>query len=129
MKKIIIIICLLALTGCGQKKEKLENDIVNINEEILKTQTVEDIEFDNTTVIYSNGMTNFNTTIKNNGADKKIDYIFVSFKTKNDILLEQFKIPVLDTLNSKDNKIITMSTDVNLTNAYKITYEIGELNE
>lgn len=129
MKKIIIIICLLMITGCGKEKEKFENDIVNINEEIIKTQTVEDIEFDNTTVIYSNGMTNFNTTIKNNGETKKIGYIIVSFKTKNDILMYQFKVPVLDTLNSKADKIITMSTDVDLTNAYKITYEIGEVNE
>jgi len=125
MRKIFIILlsCFLVF-GCSKKVEQKENDIVNIYQDVIKKQEVDNFVFEETTVIYSNNTTNFRVKIKNIGNSREVKNVIVKFKSSNDILIKEFKIPVMKIIEQNKTEIITMSTDIDLTNAYKVTYEL-----
>jgi len=94
--KLIIIgisaIGLLTGCGCDKKEEKEPEIIVNMNEGVVKDQTVEVFDMKNTSLVYEDGTTKLETTVTN--TSNKEQY------------LKEFKIKVLDT---EGNIIITLT--------------------
>lgn len=120
MKKIIIVIFLILLTGCNEKDELLEADKVNLNDSVIENKTIGNISTSDTSVIYNQGLTTFKVTLTNNAEEIYLNKIKVIFKTKNDSVITNLEGYIGQTLI--DTTIITLTSDIDLTNAYSIEY-------
>jgi len=129
MKKIIImLIGLILVTGCGcDKNKKKEEEVIkeNLQQEVIKDQTLEVFTFTNTSLTYQKNTTLLVTVVTNTSSETQY--------------LKQFKIHVWDkdgkeirtltgfvgaSLEPNESKTINSSCGEDLTNAASITYEI-----
>ena len=122
MKKIlIVIITLLFMTGC-KTNEIFENPKVNNNELIVTEQTINNLKFSDVSLIYEKGLSTFKVTITNLG-DTVSPNLEIVFKNENDTV-----ITTLDgsfgTIDKDSFIALTLTTDVDLSNAYKLEYVI-----
>lgn len=120
MKKLIILIFLLFLTGCGEKEEeKVYTNKVNLNDKVISEQVVNDVKFYDTSVIYDRGITTLRTTLKSD-SDINISKIYVVFKNYNGT--EITKLEGYINKNVKDETDLVITSDIDLTNAYSIEF-------
>ena len=123
MKKVLLfIISLLFITGCSSKDNHI-NAKVNNNELILKEQVIDSLKFSDISLMYEKGISTFKVTITNTGEKISPESLNIIFKSKSDSV-----ITILDgTFGEidKDTSIdLTLTSDVDLSDAYKIEYEI-----
>lgn len=125
MKKIYLVILILILTGCSNKNEEtLISNKVNLNEYVIEDKQIDSLITSNTSVIYDNGITTFKTTLTNNGDDIFIDNLNVKFLNKNNTEIITLKGELKKTLKNSEKTQITIISDIDLTDAYKIEYHI-----
>ena len=125
MKKIYLVILILILTGCSNKNEEtLISNKVNLNEYVIEDKQIDSLITSNTSVIYDNGITTFKTTLTNNGDDIFIDNLNVKFLNKNNTEIIILKGELKKTLKNSEKTQITIISDIDLTDAYKIEYHI-----
>lgn len=125
MKKIYLVILILILTGCSNKNEEtLISNKVNLNEYVIEDKQIDSLITSNTSVIYDNGITTFKTTLTNNGDDIFIDNLNVKFLNKNNTEIITLKGELKKTLKNSEKIQITIISDIDLTDAYKIEYHI-----
>lgn len=120
MKKLIIIIFLLFLTGCGEKEEvKVYTNKANLNEQVISEQVVNNVRFYDISVIYDRGISTFKATLKSD-VDTDISNIEVAFKNYNGTLIT--KLEGYINKNVKDETDLVITSDIDLTNAYSIEF-------
>lgn len=125
MKKIYLVILILILTGCSNKNEEtLISNKVNLNEYVIEDKQIDSLITSNTSVIYDNGITTFKTTLTNNGDDIIIGNLNVKFLNKNNTEIITLKCELKKTLKNGEKTQITIISDIDLTDAYKIEYYI-----
>lgn len=125
MKKIYLVILILILTGCSNKNEEiLISNKANLNEYVIEDKQIDSLITSNTSVIYDNGITTFKTTLTNNGDDIFIDNLNVKFLNKNNTEIITLKGELKKTLKNSEKIQITIISDIDLTDAYKIEYHI-----
>lgn len=128
MKKIVImLIGIIFITGCGCDNKKNVDEIIkeNVQQEVVKDQSVDVFNFTNTSLTYQKNTTLFVTKVTNTSSETQY--------------LKQFKIHVwgkdgkeIRTLTGfvgssfepNESKIINSSCGEDLTNASRVTYEI-----
>ena len=126
MKKILIIIfSLLLLTGCTSKKNNDEFIKVNQNENVIKEQTIADLKINDITLYYDKGVSNFRAKINNETENNiNISEIKIIFKNKNETIITSLIVNDINEIPLQSYKYITMTSDIDLSDAYSIEYEI-----
>ena len=134
MKKLAMLLALSVttlglLTGCGcQKKEKeTKKDEIktNTNENVIKDQTVDVFQFEQTSLIYEDGNSKLQTTVTNTSDETAYlaeFLIHVKDAEGNEIVtMTGF---VGDSIAAKASKVIDSTYGEDLTNAASIEYEV-----
>lgn len=127
MKKIILIIpFILLICGCTTKEETPYDNIVsNKNESISISQTINNILFDNESIYYQDNVSTLTFKIKNTSNDViNINNIYVKVKNANETVITELNINISNSINSNEEKLITMYSDIDLTNAYYLEFSI-----
>lgn len=126
MKKIILIITLLCLiTGCGEKKEDT-NTILNNNTDIIKEQTVNTFTMSNTSLSYKDGISTLTVTVTNTSSEAiTINQFDVVFKTENGSVITTLNGSLGDQMESNSSLTITITSDIDLSEAYSLEYQIS----
>lgn len=128
MKKIKILIALLALfifTGCNTKKVNNENTNKKNSIEVSKQKNVDGFEFSTGKITYKDGISTFETKIKNNNKENiEIKYIMITVYDKNNTVITEIPGYIGETIKKNETKKISSSIDIDLTNTKKIEYKI-----
>lgn len=133
MRKITIIMLIglftaTMLTGCGKKQEKVNEESqakVNTSSDVIKDQSVEVFEFTNTSLIYSEGMTRFETTVTNTSAETSyLSEFKIHVKDKEGKEVEQLIGFVGEQLKAKESRVISSYSTMDLSGAFSIEYEV-----
>ena len=126
MRKILIILFgLVLITGCGGNKETTELIKVNQNDNIIKEQVVSNLTLNNTTLYYEKGVSTFNVKINNNSENNiNISSFKIIFKNQNGTIITTLMANDINEIKSHDNKNVLITSDIDLSNAYSVEYEI-----
>ncbi len=142
MKKVIIIglTSLLLIVGCGKKKEEEEGNKPNTNEptvdnptsitneEMIKDQTVEVLQFTNTGLVYDGNMTTLTSQVTNT-SDQIVELntvmATINYKDEydNDRVLEM-EVYFGESLEAGEKRSVLSTTDVDLRKSTSIKYRI-----
>ncbi len=125
MKKLILIIlCLLLITGCNKEdnQEINETNKVNLNELAIEDKRINDFIFKNTSIIYDQGITTFKTLFVNEGEDIEIKNIYIDCYQKSGFKVLTLTKEINKIIKTKKNYQIVVATDIDLTNIYEIKY-------
>ncbi|MCI9434474.1 MAG: hypothetical protein HFI86_04305 [Bacilli bacterium] len=142
MKKVIIIglTSLLLVVGCGKKKEEdqenkpntnepsVDNPTNITNENMIKDQTVEVLQFTNTGLVYNGNMTTLTSQVTNT-SDQVVELTTVmatiNYKDEydNDRVLEM-EVYFGESLNPGETRSVYSNTDVDLRKSSNIEYRI-----
>lgn len=125
MKKLILIIlCLLLITGCNKEdnQEINETNKVNLNELAIEDKRINDFIFKNTSIIYDQGITTFKTLFVNEGEDIEIKNIYIDCYQKSGFKVLTLTKEINKIIRTKKNYQIVVATDIDLTNIYEIKY-------
>lgn len=128
MKKIIILILsLFLITGCSLfNKETVVNSEVNNNADIIKEQIVGNFTVSNISLVYLNGTSNFDVNITNNTEEElTISRFNVTFKTKSGTVITTISGNTGIKVQPKGSIEESMVSDIDLSNAYSVEYDIG----
>ena len=126
MKKIlIIIVSVLLITGCTNN-ETSNNSKVNTNENITKEQVIGNVNINNISLTYKEGTSNFKMTITNI-ADQNINInnFKVTFKSKSGSIITVLNGFSLDKIEPNTSLEIVLDSDIDLSKAYSVEYEIN----
>ncbi len=126
MKKIlIIIVSVLLITGCTNN-ETSNNSKVNTNENIIKEQVIGNVNINNISLTYKEGTSNFKMTITNI-ADQNINInnFKVTFKSKSGSIITVLNGFSLDNIEPNTSLEIVLDSDIDLSKAYSVEYEIN----
>lgn len=126
MKKIlIIIVSVLLITGCTNN-ETSNNSKVNTNENITKEQVIGNVNINNISLTYKEGTSNFKMTITNI-ADQNINInnFKVTFKSKSGSIITVLNGFSLDNIEPNTSLEIVLDSDIDLSKAYSVEYEIN----
>ena len=126
MKKIlIIIVSVLLFTGCTNN-ETSNNSKVNTNENIIKEQVIGNVNINNISLTYKEGTSNFKMTITNI-ADQNINInnFKVTFKSKSGSIITVLNGFSLDNIEPNTSLEIVLDSDIDLSKAYSVEYEIN----
>lgn len=124
MKKVAIFILLLLITGCGEKKEILIANKVNLNEQIIEDKQFDKFITSNTSVIYDKGLTTFKTSVTNKYEDTFINNLNIKFKNKNGTEIVTLKSNIEKTIKNNQTEQIQIVTDIDLSSADSLEYYI-----
>lgn len=120
----------MIITGCGKKTEEKPNNLeeqikVNTNENVIKDQNVEVFEFTNTSLIYSEGMTRFETTVTNTSDETEyLSEFKIHVKDKEGNEVEQLIGYVGSELQAKESRVISSYSTMDLSDVDTIEYEV-----
>ena len=133
MKKTLLIISLLLslfITGCGcEKKETQEvrkkETIVVTEENVIKNQNVDGIEFTNTELTVTNGVSKIKVSVTNNSTENyNLNEYSIIFKDENDNVIAKMPGYVGETINAGETKHINASIDIDVSKAKKVEYDV-----
>lgn len=131
MKKILLTMTLLIsfslFTGCGKKKEepKAEEEKIeaNTNENVIKNQNVDGIEFTNTSLIITNGVSRLTATVTNKtGSDYNLNEYDITIYDKDGNIIIIIPGYIGEVIKKDESKNLDTSVDIDLSNAASITY-------
>jgi hypothetical protein len=125
MKKITLLLLFLLITGCGFKEEEIVNPVINNNEGVTLSQTVNDFLIDDVVLYYESGLSNYRFTINNQSENAKtIESISVIFKNQSGSIITTLTQNVNQTIDQ--NIVVKMISDIDLSQAYSVEYQINE---
>lgn len=133
LKKISIVtlLSIILLTGCGVKKvEKQEKDDseikVNTHTEVLKDQTIDEFSITKSALIYEKGTSTFTAHITNNSdVEQSILSVTIYMKDKKGNTVAELTGYIGEVILSKESRVITAHTDVDLSDIITITYKVN----
>ena len=121
MKKIVILLVLLLMTGCNSNKEDyFFVNKANLNKGVISDKVVNNVKISDISVIYDRGITTFRASLKSDD-NIQIDKIKVIFKNKNGSDITSLEGYIGKNVNKEADLVIT--SDIDLTNAYKVEFE------
>lgn len=126
MKHLLIVLGLLMIfTGC--KEASTTNNIkTNNNENIIKEQVVGNLLLNQVSLTYEKGTSTFSVQITNQTSESvAINQFDVTFKTKNGSVIATLQGTLGDSLDGNTSIVITMTSDIDLTEAYSLEYNIS----
>lgn len=144
MKKVIIIVLtsLLLVVGCGKKKEEeninnnkananeptVENPENITNENMIKDQNVETLQFTNTGLVYDGNMTTLTSEVKNNSnqvVELSTVYATITYKDEmdNEKTLEM-EVYFGESLNPGETRSVFSTIDIDLRKSTNMEYRI-----
>lgn len=126
MKRLLIVLGLLMVfTGC--KEASTTNNIkTNNNENIIKEQVVGNLLLNQVSLTYEKGTSTFSVQITNQTSESvAINQFDVTFKTKNGSVIATLQGTLGDSLDGNTSIVITMTSDIDLTEAYSLEYNIS----
>lgn len=126
MKRLLIVLGLLMIfTGC--KEASTTNNIkTNNNENIIKEQVVGNLLLNQVSLTYEKGTSTFSVQITNQTSESvAINQFDVTFKTKNGSVIATLQGTLGDSLDGNTSIVITMTSDIDLTQAYSLEYNIS----
>ncbi len=124
MKKIMIVLMILLLTGCGNKNEK--PDVVpdltgNINKLLIEEQLKEELDFNNISLLVNDNNTVLEATVTNKtNNDITINLISIVIKDIKENLIVDTKGYVGGLIKSTESKKIIVNIDMELNENYII---------
>ena len=136
MKKFItfllISVCAIGLmTGCKTSKEEKgetsnnSEPTANTEENVIKDQTVGELSFVNTSLIYEDGMSTFETTVTNTTSEPvNVSEITIHLKDAEGQEVVALTGFIGGQLNANESRIITSSATQDLTTVSTLEYEI-----
>lgn len=125
MRKIIMVICLLFLIGCSKEKEIGAKAIPNNNENVVKEQKINNLIFQNVSLIYQSGISTFSVDIYNESKeDIYLNIFHVILKNENGTEITTLDVSVEDTIQVETSLTMTITSDIDLSEAYAIEYKI-----
>ena len=127
LKMFLLVLVCFTLVGCGKKqdtKEEKSKETKLTSKDITKEQTVSGISISEVEMKVVDGMTTFNATATNT-TEKDIDVETIKIivqdeKGKEIVTLTGY----IGSLKTKESKKIINSTDIDLSKAKSIKYEI-----
>lgn len=143
MKKLLTIglASLLLVVGCGKKEEEkkddkvvdnngptIENPEVITNEEMIKDQTVETLQFTNTGLVYDGSMTTLTSQVTNT-SDLPVELTKVmatiNYKDENDVdRVLEMEVYFGESLEAGESRSVLSNIDVDLRKSTNIEYRI-----
>ncbi len=126
MKRLLIVLGLLMIfTGC--KEASTTNNIkTNNNENIIKEQVVGNLLLNQVSLTYEKGTSTFSVQITNQTSESvAFNQFDVTFKTKNGSVIATLQGTLGDSLDGNTSIVITMTSDIDLTEAYSLEYNIS----
>ena len=126
MKRLLIVLGLLMIfTGC--KEASTTNNIkTNNNENIIKEQVVGNLLLNQVSLTYEKCTSTFSVQITNQTSESvAINQFDVTFKTKNGSVIATLQGTLGDSLDGNTSIVITMTSDIDLTEAYSLEYNIS----
>ena len=133
MKKILVILLtfIIIMTGCSNddkvSNEKKETKKYNKNENVIKTQTIDNFVFDNISLVYQNKTSTFDATITNNtDVERNISTFKIIFKNEKGNIISELYGFAGDTIGPNETKSFSTSQLKDLTNAYSVEYQFNE---
>ena len=138
MKKIIITSLSLLLilgisTGCGckkkekTKKEDKQEETYNTNEGVIEDKEVEGLKLTNTSLVSTENSATLVTSVSNpTNEDKEVRIFYIHVKDKNGDEIVTLQGYVGGVVPAGQTREITSNVDRNLSNAYKVEYELVE---
>lgn len=126
MKKILILLAVILLTGCSFNKDDISNSKINHNSGIIAEQTINNLTMSDVLLSYQDGISTFQVTVKNNAMeDVVINEFNVVFKTENGSMITTLYGALGDTLKGEDSITVTITSDIDLSEAYSLEYQIN----
>lgn len=126
--KLLLCLCMLVvlLTGCGCTKKKAdEKRVYNTNSGVVKKQVIEGLEFDNTSLSFSDNRSIFTTTVTNQALDDiKIKVFYVVVKDKKGNTLTTLEGYIGESLPKGQSRTVQSNVDINLKNAFEVEYRL-----
>lgn len=126
MKRLLIVLGLLMIfTGC--KEATTTNNIkTNNNENIIKEQVVGNLLLNQVSLTYEKGTSTFSVQITNQTSESvAVNQFDITFKTKNGSVIATLQGTLGDSLDGNTSIVITMTSDIDLTEAYSLEYNIS----
>ena len=126
MKRLLIVLGLLMIFT-GSKEASTTNNIkTNNNENIIKEQVVGNLLLNQVSLTYEKGTSTFSVQITNQTSESvAINQFDVTFKTKNGSVIATLQGTLGDSLDGNTSIVITMTSDIDLTKAYSLEYNIS----
>lgn len=128
MKKILLsfLVCALLLTGCKSKNIKEEDKDINTNSSIKYDNNDNNLLYNNQSLIYENGNTKVEVTIKNIGEDSiEINEVHMILKDSNGTEIVTLVGLVGTTLKKDEEQTVVCTYGDDLTGIVSsITYEL-----
>ena len=138
MKKTLITSLSLLLilgisTGCGckkkekTKKEDKQEETYNTNEGVIEDKEVEGLKLTNTSLVSTENSATLVTSVSNpTNEDKEVRIFYIHVKDKNGDEIVTLQGYVGGVVPAGQTREITSNVDRNLSNAYKVEYELVE---
>ena len=128
---LLILVLVIGVVGCGNKKVETKSDehVIkeNKNKGVVREQTVDGISFTNTSLKTVDGMSTIETTITNNTDSEYTKEKFtIIIKDKNGDVIQKMPGYINDTIPAGGSIVINSGIDVDLSNAYSVEYEAEE---
>ena len=123
----LMLVVVIVLTGCGKKEENHDNlsENVNVNKGVVEDQEVEVFTFTNTSLVWDDNASNLITVITNTSDEEqylKGFNVHVYDGNGNEIALMTGYVGAK--LKAKEVRQMSTGHYKNLTDAYKIEYEV-----
>lgn len=142
MKKVLIIglASLLLVVGCGKKKDEEKDNKVNNNEptvenpssitnqDMIKDQTVETLQFTNTGLTYDGSMTTLTSQVTNT-SDQVVELskvmATINYKDENDVdRVFEMEVYFGESLNPGETRSVFSTTDIDLRKSTNMEYRV-----
>lgn len=130
MKKVLLVIMVLVVltTGCGKKQkiERIPEETIksNTKEEVIGKKEIDGLTIEKSSLVYEDGVTTLTTSITNTTTERvMVDSIKMTY-TDGEGNTTTLIGPVGDYIESRQTVYITSTTDIDLSTAVKVDYEI-----
>ena len=120
--------CVFFMTGCGCSKTD-EDAVEKVDKEKLsghffENQTLDTMEIQNFNIVVEEGESHISFDLKNTVAESiSVEYIKILLYDNTDYLILESYGDVGGTLEASETKHITITVDINLSNAARVVYE------
>ena len=126
---IIIVLFLFSLKNDESEKKIIKSTKITVNaENVVKEQIVSGLKFKNISMVVNESITILKIDVENTTKkDVEVEEIIINVKNKKGKIITSLTGYVGGIVKAKETKKITNTSDVDLSNAYSLEYEIKAL--
>ena len=124
MKKLGLVLLFL-FTGCFSNKQPINSEVItNSNDTIKEEKIVDKLIFHDESIMFKDNISTITFEVTNTGEEKEIKKINVTVETSNKREITKLEYDFNTTMKADETKIISIYSDIDLTNAYYLDFEI-----